>query len=195
MPIEWAKNENYEQNKQEKEKTPDTKTVEKLIPEESIQRVEKLINEASSLAIDYIHENPDWTLTSTWNWKEWYFSINTEPNEQDIAKWVKNVWMDFSMYTDNMNIKIIKSDADGKTVSDLWIAYDKWLEPQREIRSNGSVRRTDAIEDGLLDIINERIQNEKNKAIKRELDAAQNNEKQEKQWADKDLEDKINAMA
>jgi len=83
--------------------------------------------------------------------------------------------------TDNMSIKIIKSDADEKTVSDLMISYNKRMEPHREIRSNGSIRRTDVIEDGLLDIINERIQNEKNKAIKRELDAAQNNEKQEKQ--------------
>lgn len=211
MPIEWSKNENYEQNKQGKEKMPDTKTVEQLTPEESVKRVEQLINEASGLDINYLSHDPDWKLSSSWDWKEWYFSVDAEPNEQDIAKWVTKVSMDFSISKDyvdvnklkdkepeSMYIIITKMDADGKTVSDLNIQYSKGLEPHRIIMSNGGgvkgVRETDVIEEETLDIIEERIQKEKKKIIKRELDAAQNNEKQEKQWADEDLETNLNNL-
>ncbi len=213
-PIEETKTipiEGKNTNTGKETKTPNTNAVEKLTPEESVKRVEQLINEASGLDINYLSHDPDWKLSSSWDWKEWYFSVDAEPNEQDIAKWVTKVSMDFYISKDyvdvnklkdkepeSMHIIITKMDADGKTVSDLNIQYSKGLEPHRIIMSNGGgvkgVRETDVIEEETLDIIEERIQKEKKKIIKRELDAAQNNEKQEKQWADEDLETNLNNL-
>lgn len=61
-PIEETKTipiEGKNTNTGKETKTPNTNAVEKLTPEESVKRVEQLINEASGLDINYLSHDPD----------------------------------------------------------------------------------------------------------------------------------------